>query len=270
MDGDAFVVLCRGVESEAAAVVAAERLLAALTAPLARHQRELVVTASIGVVVPEGPGLLSEDVVRDADVAMRRAKQRFPIDGLKVDRSFVAGITEGPQDRHILAAIVQMAKGLGLEVVAEGVETLEQARWVRELGCDVAQGYLFAAPTAAAALEPLLRQGLPTSRLSAVFDVPAPAAADAAAERAPDEQTVTLGAADEAPGLSTSTLRRWADGGRIRAVRTTGGHRRFPVSELQRLRSASALLATPVLRLTPWPAEALPRLATLLVQTAPR
>ncbi|MDX6714703.1 MAG: hypothetical protein QOH30_1261 [Baekduia sp.] len=200
--------------------------------------------------------------------------KRFPIDALKVDRSFVAGIAEGPEDRHILAAIVSMAAGLRLEVVAEGVETLDQARWVRELGCDAAQGYLFAAPAPASALEALLRRGLPLARLSAVWDA-APIAergtspdggASPDGEHAADEQTVPLGEAAEALGLSTSTLRRWADSGRIRAVRTAGGHRRFPVSELQRLKSAPALLAPPALRLTPLPSAPLIAVHALLAQ----
>jgi excisionase family DNA binding protein len=167
-----------------------------------------------------------------------------------------------------------MADGLGLEVVAEGVETLEQARWVRALGCDAAQGYLFAPPAPAGALEPLLRRGLPLGRLSTVWDarpisVPeaeAEAEAEAGAEQSADEQTVPLGEAADALGISTSTLRRWADCGRIRAVRTAGGHRRFPVSELQRLKSAPALLAPPALRPTPLPSAPLVGLGALLVQ----
>ncbi|MCW3003260.1 MAG: hypothetical protein JWQ20_2558 [Conexibacter sp.] len=197
--------------------------------------------------------------------------KRFPIDGLKVDRSFVAGIADGPEDRHILAAIVQMAEGLGLEVVAEGVETVEQARWVRALGCDVAQGYLFAPPAPAGVLEPLLRQGLSPARLSAVWSGAPPAcAADAQpdgeedADASADGQTVPLGQAADALGISTSTLRRWADSGRIRAVRTAGGHRRFPVSELQRLKSASTMIASPALRLTPMPGAPLAAVAAVL------
>jgi diguanylate cyclase (GGDEF)-like protein/excisionase family DNA binding protein len=199
--------------------------------------------------------------------------KRFPIDGLKVDRSFVAGIAEGAEDRHILAAIVRMAEGLALEVVAEGVETLEQAQWVRSLGCDTAQGYLFAPPAPAGALEPLLRRGLALERLSTVWSaspvgdpVGDPKADHPEAEHPADEQTVPLGEAADALGVSTSTLRRWADSSRIRAVRTAGGHRRFPVSELQRLKSAPALLAPPALRLTPLPPAPLVGVADLLVR----
>jgi diguanylate cyclase (GGDEF)-like protein/excisionase family DNA binding protein len=198
--------------------------------------------------------------------------KRFPIDGLKVDRSFVAGIAEGAEDRHILAAIVRMAEGLELEVIAEGVETLDQARWVRALGCDAAQGYLFAAPAPAAALEALLHRGLPLGRMSAVWDM-APIGDPGATpdgDHAADEQTVPLGEAADALGVSTSTLRRWADSGRIRAVRTAGGHRRFPVSELQRLKSAPALLGAPALRFTPLPSAPMAAVEAVLAEDGGR
>jgi diguanylate cyclase (GGDEF)-like protein/excisionase family DNA binding protein len=194
--------------------------------------------------------------------------KRFPIDGLKVDRSFVAGIGEDAEDRHILAAIVGMAQGLRLDVVAEGVETLEQARWVRALGCDATQGYLFAPPARAGELEALLRRGLPLGRLAPVWDATpiADAAQTSEDEHGADEQTVPLGEAAAALGVSTSTLRRWADTGRIQAVRTAGRHRRFPVSEIQRLKSTPAMIAPPALRLTPVPSAPLAGVATLLLQ----
>lgn len=75
--------------------------------------------------------------------------QRLPVDRLKVDRSFVQGIgeqdTEGCQGA-LVGSVVDMAHRLGLGVVAEGVETEHQARYLRELGCDEAQGFLFARP----------------------------------------------------------------------------------------------------------------------------
>lgn len=192
----------------------------------------------------------------------------LPIDGLKVDRSFIAGITDGEEDRHILRAIVQLADALSLPVTAEGVETLEQAGWVRSLGCRHIQGYLFAAPGPAPALETLLRQGLPREWEAALMaaDTPQTPAAAVASERAADEQTVPLGEAAEALGVSTSTLRRWSDSGRIRAIRTSGGHRRFPVGEIQRLRAASSLFSPPIVRLTPLPEGPLSAVARLLAE----
>ena len=81
--------------------------------------------------------------------------KRFPIDALKIDRSFVAEIGTGSStqsDEAIIRAIVAMGGALGLAVVAEGVETETQANFVRDAGCDYAQGYLFARPMKAAAL----------------------------------------------------------------------------------------------------------------------
>ena len=72
--------------------------------------------------------------------------QRFPVDVLKVDRSFVDGLGRDPEDSAIVAAIISLAHTLGLWVVAEGVETAEQLDELRRLGCDLAQGYFFAEP----------------------------------------------------------------------------------------------------------------------------
>ena len=76
--------------------------------------------------------------------------KRFPLDVLKIDRSFVAGLGRDDEDSAIVAAIVQMARTLGLTVVAEGVERPEQLERLRELDCDRAQGRLIAEPMPAA------------------------------------------------------------------------------------------------------------------------
>ncbi len=87
---------------------------------------------------------------------------RFPVDVLKVDRSFVEGIG-GPERRwEIVRTIVSLAHTLGLEVVAEGVETLEQRAFLSALQCEYAQGYLFAPPLDAAGLEAFLGLQPPT------------------------------------------------------------------------------------------------------------
>ena len=72
--------------------------------------------------------------------------KRFRFDVLKIDRSFVAGVPGNPDDVLLVKAILAMAKGLGLKVVAEGVENHEQLNFIAALGCDLAQGYLFARP----------------------------------------------------------------------------------------------------------------------------
>jgi diguanylate cyclase (GGDEF)-like protein len=79
--------------------------------------------------------------------------KRFPVDELKVDRSFVDGLGTDPEDSAIVAAVVKLAHALDLEVVAEGVETAEQSRHLRDLGCDTAQGYFYGRPVPAHELE---------------------------------------------------------------------------------------------------------------------
>jgi diguanylate cyclase (GGDEF)-like protein len=73
----------------------------------------------------------------------------LPIDTLKIDRSFVDGM-ETPADRSIVTAVIALGHGLGLRVVAEGIETEGQRLALRELACDLGQGYLFSPPTTAA------------------------------------------------------------------------------------------------------------------------
>ncbi len=80
--------------------------------------------------------------------------QRLPVDTLKVDRSFVDGLGPDPEDSAIAAAIIGLAHNLNLEVIAEGVERVEQLAELRALGCDGGQGYLFARPMNAAAVRP--------------------------------------------------------------------------------------------------------------------
>jgi diguanylate cyclase (GGDEF)-like protein/PAS domain S-box-containing protein len=74
--------------------------------------------------------------------------KRFPVDTLKIDRSFVDGIGSDAQDTAIVQSVVALAKTLNLDVTAEGIETEEQRLHLRSLGCDRGQGYLFARPLA--------------------------------------------------------------------------------------------------------------------------
>lgn len=74
---------------------------------------------------------------------------RFSVDVLKIDRAFVSGLPENQSSEAVVRAIVGMAKGLGLEVIAEGVETEAQLQRLIELGCDSAQGYLLGRPAGA-------------------------------------------------------------------------------------------------------------------------
>jgi diguanylate cyclase (GGDEF)-like protein len=79
--------------------------------------------------------------------------KNFPMHEVKIDRSLVAGIATSPQDATIVRATVEMAHSLGLEVVAEGVETSDQESLLRRFGCDYAQGYLYARPLPASDIE---------------------------------------------------------------------------------------------------------------------
>ncbi|MBZ0333742.1 bifunctional diguanylate cyclase/phosphodiesterase [Marinobacter sp. AL4B] len=72
--------------------------------------------------------------------------RQYDFDLLKIDRSFVSGITANKEDRDLVTATIAMAHSLNLDVVAEGVETSEQLTLLNELGCDVAQGYYFSKP----------------------------------------------------------------------------------------------------------------------------
>jgi EAL domain-containing protein (putative c-di-GMP-specific phosphodiesterase class I) len=72
--------------------------------------------------------------------------QRFPIDTLKIDRSFVAALSAGDQSCGILAAVAQLGRAVGMELVAEGVETSDEFELLAELGYELVQGYLFAPP----------------------------------------------------------------------------------------------------------------------------
>jgi EAL domain-containing protein (putative c-di-GMP-specific phosphodiesterase class I) len=82
---------------------------------------------------------------------------RLPLDSVKIDRSFIKGMGGSPQDMAIVTTIIALARSLNLRLIAEGVETGEQADILRRLNCDEAQGYLFSRPLPAAEIEPLLR-----------------------------------------------------------------------------------------------------------------
>ena len=82
--------------------------------------------------------------------------KRLPADALKVDKSFVGGLGRDPEDTALVRMIVELAHTFGMEVIAEGVETEEQAALLEEMGCDMAQGYLFSEPLAAEGIANLL------------------------------------------------------------------------------------------------------------------
>jgi len=81
--------------------------------------------------------------------------RRLPVDELKIDRSFVLGLREGSSDVLLVRSIVELGHGLGLRIVAEGVEDLESMRLLEDMGCDVVQGYFVSLPLAPEALAEL-------------------------------------------------------------------------------------------------------------------
>jgi EAL domain-containing protein (putative c-di-GMP-specific phosphodiesterase class I) len=81
----------------------------------------------------------------------------LPIDILKIDRSFVRDITTDQKDAEIISAIIAMAHSLNLQVVAEGVETIEQMHFLQSRQCDIAQGFLISRPLTAQQLTEFIK-----------------------------------------------------------------------------------------------------------------
>ena len=116
-----------------------------------RHSEELARLRRIGVRIAIddfGTGYSSLDYLRSFRVAR-----------LKIDRRFVEGVTSNSDDATIVRAVIGLAGELGIEVVAEGVETAEQRAFLLSAGCRLGQGYYFGAPMPAAAASALLRAG---------------------------------------------------------------------------------------------------------------
>ncbi len=87
--------------------------------------------------------------------------KRFPVDTLKIDRSFVNELDGADESAVIVGVTIRLAHALGMRVVAEGVETQDQLDRLRDLECDLAQGYHIARPLAAELMSEMIGQGLP-------------------------------------------------------------------------------------------------------------
>jgi EAL domain-containing protein (putative c-di-GMP-specific phosphodiesterase class I) len=79
--------------------------------------------------------------------------QRFPVDALKIDRSFIAGMRENKEGETLIHTLVQLGKALSIETFAEGIEEQQELSILRDENCDSGQGYLFARPLDVAATE---------------------------------------------------------------------------------------------------------------------
>jgi diguanylate cyclase (GGDEF)-like protein len=90
---------------------------------------------------------------------------KLPVDSLKIDRGFIRGMTDNSDDTSIIATIISLAQSLRLHVVAEGVETEQQAQLLRLLHCDQAQGFLFSPPVPAERIEAMLEAIPPHRRI---------------------------------------------------------------------------------------------------------
>jgi diguanylate cyclase (GGDEF)-like protein len=136
---------------------------------------ELEVTEGLAVTEDESALVLQR--IRDLGVSisiddfgtgysMLGRLSRFPVDRLKIDRSFVKEIRSARDDAPIVSAIIAMARSLRIETVAEGVETVEQQQFLLNRGCDIAQGFLYSHPNTAEDLEAVLRApaGFDTTR----------------------------------------------------------------------------------------------------------
>ena len=107
--------------------------------------QEMMEAVSFLQRVRSSGGRIALDDFGAGQASLRNLRQ-FPIDLLKIDRDFIQSIDRDPANANLVEAIVKLAHGLGIAVIAEGVETIEQYRFVHAMGCDYIQGYLIGAP----------------------------------------------------------------------------------------------------------------------------
>ena len=96
--------------------------------------------------------------------------QRFPVDALKIDRSFLSRLSEGAEGEILLRSLVQLGKALAIETLAEGIERPQDLTMIRKENCDSAQGFLFARPLDAESAESFFRDWSETRRFEVRHD----------------------------------------------------------------------------------------------------
>jgi diguanylate cyclase (GGDEF)-like protein/PAS domain S-box-containing protein len=152
--------------SDRAGIMRLHKLLDRLTLPKGRLKLEI--TESVLMSDPESM-VVTLDELRRRGVELSLDDfgtgysslsylHRFPLDTLKIDRSFVSRMCRAPEAFRLVRSIIELGHDLGLDVVAEGVEAADEAARLRELGCDFAQGYFYSRPVPAETAEALLRQ----------------------------------------------------------------------------------------------------------------
>ncbi len=135
----------------------ADRLELEITESVLLAEGEEIVTALLAIR-DLGVGLVLDDF--GTGYSSLSYLRRLPLDTIKIDRSFVAGIDDDNSNLPIVEAVIALAHALGMEVVAEGIETVGQNTRLRGLACDRGQGYYYARPQPPEALTALLAGGV--------------------------------------------------------------------------------------------------------------
>ncbi len=190
--GDEFAILIEDIKEIGDATAIADRLQKELALPFELSGHEIFVTISIGIAISKTDYDRIENLLRDADTAMYSAKAmgidrgtliikqlktlgirfsiddfgtgysslsylyRLPIDTLKIDRSFINDIDTDRDKFELTRTIVNLACNLGMDMIAEGVETIEQVTRLTELKCEYGQGYFFSKPVSREEAEALI------------------------------------------------------------------------------------------------------------------
>ncbi len=125
---------------------------------------------SVGVVTEAGVTLALDDF--GTGYSAITALHRLPIHTVKIDRSFVADVVHEPATAALVQGLLQLGRGMGLQVIAEGIEDLDQAEWLLRHGCAMAQGYAFGRPAPLPSAAELLIDELTDAQLPTVPDAP--------------------------------------------------------------------------------------------------
>jgi EAL domain-containing protein (putative c-di-GMP-specific phosphodiesterase class I) len=136
----------------------------------------------------------------------------LPITELKIDRTFLAGVPRSEEDTAIVTSVAQLGRSVGVQVIAEGVETTAQARVALQVGCHAAQGYLWGSPAEPSALDPDERVAVPRAGGMSLRRRPAPpvgVAQRVQAMLAEGASLHTIAAALNSEGLRTPKNVRW-------------------------------------------------------------